>query len=165
MMPKRRTFFSFHYSLDNWRVGQVRNMGMVEGNAAVSDNDWETVTKGGAAAIQKWIDDQMYGKSCAIALIGSKTAGRKWIEYEITKAWNDRKGVLGIYIHNLKDQHGNQSFQGGNPFERLTIDGTSAARIVRAYNPPYESSTYVYSYIADNIADWVEYAISIRSRY
>ena len=24
-------FFSFHYSEDVWRVGQVRNMGLVEG--------------------------------------------------------------------------------------------------------------------------------------
>ena len=164
-MPKRRAFFSFHYNPDNWRVGQVRNMGMVEGNAAVSDNGWETVTKGGAAAIQRWIDDQMYGKSCVIVLIGSNTAGRKWINYEIKKAWNEGKGVLGVYIHKLKDQHGNQSPRGENPFKTLTIGETNAAKIVRAYDPYYKSSPFVYSCIADNIADWVEEAISIRSEY
>ena len=32
-MVTRRVFFSFHYRPDNWRAGQVRNMGLVEGNA------------------------------------------------------------------------------------------------------------------------------------
>ena len=35
----RRSFFSFHYKPDNWRAGQVRNMGMVDGNKPVTDND------------------------------------------------------------------------------------------------------------------------------
>ena len=78
-------------------------MGVVEGNSPVSDNDWETVTGGGETAIKKWIDDQMYGKSCVIVLIGSQTSGRKWIKYEIEKAWDDHRGLLGIYIHNLED--------------------------------------------------------------
>ena len=76
-MVKRRTFFSFHYRPDNWRAGQVRNIGAIEGNEPVSDNDWEAVTRGGDAAIKRWIDDQMYGKSCVIVLIGSQTSGRK----------------------------------------------------------------------------------------
>ena len=91
-MVKRRAFFSFHYTPDNWRVAQVRNIGAVEGNAPVSDNDWGTVTKGGDATIRNWINNQMSGKSCAIVLIGRHTSGRKWIKYEIEKAWNDGKG-------------------------------------------------------------------------
>ena len=71
----RRAFYSFHYKPDNWRASQVRNMGVVEGNSPASDNDWETVTKGGDPAIEKWIGEQMYGKSCAIVLIGSGTTG------------------------------------------------------------------------------------------
>ena len=95
-MVKRRTFFSFHYKPDNWRAAEVRNMGVVEGNPAVSDNDWEAVTRGGDPAIKRWIDDHIYGKSCVIVLIGSQTSGRKWINYEIGKAWDDGKGLLGI---------------------------------------------------------------------
>ena len=41
----RRSFFSFHYEPDASRAAQVRNMGMVDGNNPVSDNDWETITK------------------------------------------------------------------------------------------------------------------------
>ena len=78
----RRAFFSFHYKPDASRAGQVRNMGMVDGNTPVSDNDWETVTKGGAAAIKKWIAAQMHGRSCTVVLVGTNTAGRKWINHE-----------------------------------------------------------------------------------
>lgn len=161
----RRVFFSFHYKPDNWRASQVRNAGVVEGNQPVSDNDWETITGGGDAAIQEWIDDQLKGKSCAVVLIGSATAGRKWIKYEIKKAWNDGKGVVGIYVHNLKDASENQSTKGRNPFEDFTLKGTSKklSDVVKDYDPPYTKSTSVYDYIKSNIDGWVEEAISMRN--
>ncbi len=53
----RRAFFSFHYKPDNWRVSQVRNMGVIEGNRPATDNDWETITRSGDATIERWIDD------------------------------------------------------------------------------------------------------------
>ncbi len=49
----RRCFYTFHYKPDNARAAQARNMGVIAGNAPVSDNAWETVTKGGDAAIRK----------------------------------------------------------------------------------------------------------------
>ena len=164
-MVTRRTFFSFHYKPDNWRANQVRKMGVVEGNPAVSDNDWEAVTRGGDAAIKRWIDDQMYGKSCVIVLIGSQTSGRKWINYEIGKAWDDGKGLLGIHIHNLKDADGDQSQEGANPFYRLSVNGKRLSNIVKACDPPYKRSTNVYAHIEENIASWVEEAIQIRNSY
>ena len=164
-MVTRRTFFSFHYKPDNWRANQVRKMGVVEGNPAVSDNDWEAVTRGGNAAIKRWIDGQMYGKSCVIVLIGSQTSGRKWINYEIGKAWDDGKGLLGIYIHNLKDADGDQSQEGANPFYRLSVNGKRLSNIVKAYDSPYKRSTNVYAHIEENIASWVEEAIQIRNSY
>lgn len=82
----RKVFFSFHYKPDNWRASQVRNMGVIEGNAPVSDNDWEAIKKGGDKAIQNWIDGQLKGKSCTIVLIGANTAGRKWIKYDTSGA-------------------------------------------------------------------------------
>ena len=164
-MVKRRTFFSFHYMPDNWRASQVRNMGVVEGNEPVSDNDWEEVTEGGDDAIKNWIDDQMKGRSCVIVLIGNKTAGRKWIKYEIEKAWNAGKGLLGIYIHGLKNQDGEQSSKGKNPFDAFTVGEEKLSNIVKAYDPPYKTSRYVYNHIAENIADWTEEAISIRENH
>ncbi|MGB2959579.1 MAG: TIR domain-containing protein [Bacteroidota bacterium] len=159
----RRVFYSFHYKPDNWRASQVRNMGVVEGNKPVSDNDWEEIKGGGDEAIKKWINGQLEGKSCAIVLIGSSTAGRKWIKYEIRKAWNDGKGLLGIYIHNLKDSDGNQSSKGNNPFDDFTVDGKKLSTIVKAYDPAFSTAKYVYEHINNNLEGWVEEAISIRS--
>jgi len=168
-MAKRRVFYSFHYEKDNWRAAQVRNMGVVEGNTPVSDNDWEEVKKGGDKAIQNWIDEQLKGRTCTIVLIGEKTAGRKWINYEIEKSWNSEKGVVGIYIHNLKDKDGNQSKKGRNPFDDFTITVNGVKKkmstIVKAYDPPYTTSTYVYDYIKNNLESWVEEAIKIRNEY
>lgn len=163
----RRVFFSFHYKADNWRAAQVRNIGVVEGNEPVSDNDWETIKKGGDKAIQNWIDSQLKGKSCTIVLIGNTTAGRKWIKYEIEKSWNDGKGLLGIYTHSLKDKDGRQSAKGRNPFEDFTMkrDGKKLSTIVKAYDPPYSTSTDVYDHIKKNLEYWVEEAISIRDNY
>ncbi|MFN8028023.1 MAG: TIR domain-containing protein [Acidimicrobiia bacterium] len=160
----RKCFFSFHYDQDAWRASQVRNMGKIEGNAPVSDNDWETIKAGGAPAIKKWIGDQLDGKSCAVVLIGAQTAGRKWINYEIETAWNARKGVVGIYVHNLLNAAGKQSPKGSNPFTTFTLkSGLALSQVVKAYDPPYSTSKSVYSHISDNLAAWADEAVTIRN--
>ena len=40
----------------------VRNIGTIEGNRPVTDNAWESITKGGDAAIRRWIDKEMSAK-------------------------------------------------------------------------------------------------------
>lgn len=161
----KRVFFSFHYDEDNWRAAQVRNMGVIEGNPPVADNDWETVKRGGDVAIERWIQGQLSGSSCTVVLVDSQTAGRKWINYEITESWKLRKGILGIHIHNLQDRIARQSYKGLNPFNNFNINGTPFSSIINLYEPPYNDSTSVYNYIRQNIANWVDQAISIRSRY
>lgn len=161
----RKAFYSFHYKADSWRASTVRNIGVIEGNRPCSDNDWESITKGGDAAVQRWIDSQLSGKSVAIVLIGANTAGRKWITYEIKRAWQDSKGVMGIHVHKLEDQYGLQSLRGKNPFSHLTVDGKSMSSIVEAYDPPFSLSKHVYGHIEDNLADWIETAIQIRKCY
>ena len=162
MTTKRRVFYSFHYRQDAWRAAEIRNMGVLEGNEFASPNDWEEVKRGGREAIKRWIDRQMKGRSCAVVLIGAETAGRKWINYEIKKAWTDKKGLLGIYIHNLKNKEKEQSAKGRNPFADPRIEIPSLSDIIKVYNPPSNISTDVYRYIYDNIANWIEEAIRIR---
>lgn len=164
---KRRVFYSFHYIPDCWRVSQIRNIGTVEDNKPVNDNDWEEVKKGGDSSIRKWIDDQLCGRSCTVVLIGKETAGRKWVKYEIEKSWNEEKGVLGIYIHNLKNKDGNQTTKGKNPFDDFTMkrDNKKLSTLVKTYDPPYSISTNVYNYIKENIENWIEEAIKIRNNY
>lgn len=160
----RKVFYSFHYQPDCWRVSQVRNIGTVEDSKPVSDNDWEAVTKGGDAKIEKWIADQMNGRSCTVLLIGKDSADRKWINHEIVKTWNDKKGIVGIYIHNLKNSKGEQTTQGNNPFDYITFEnGMKLSSIVKAYNPPHTDSKDVYNYISNNLEAWIDEAIKIRN--
>lgn len=161
----RRVFFSFHYIPDSWRTSQVRNIGRIEGNRAASDNDWETVKRGGDTSIKNWIDGQLVGRSCTIVLIGTNTAGRKWIKYEIEQSWKEGKGLFGIYIHNLKDSDGRQSLKGVNPFSEYNLKDIPFASIVKTYDPPYYESKNVYEYISTNIENWIDEAIEIRNRY
>jgi len=163
----KRVFYSFHYTQDAWRAAQVRSMGIVESDRPATDNEWESVKKGGDQAISKWIDGQLFGKSCAIVLIGEYTAGRKWINYEIKEAWNAGKGLVGVYINKLKDASGKQSRAGSNPFASFTFGSArqQLSSVVKTYDPPYLGSTDVYSYINRNLEDWIDEAIEIRKRY
>ncbi|MCY4597319.1 MAG: TIR domain-containing protein [Bryobacterales bacterium] len=161
----RRAFYSFHYNPDNWRAGTVRNIGSIEGNKPATDNDWETITRGGDDAIRKWIASQLKGRSCTVVLVGQNTADRKWINYEIIRSWNDGMGVVGIRIHGLKNSSGHIAPSGRNPFDYITY-GTSKKRlseIVKCYNPQGSNSQTRYEWISKHLKNAVEEAIRIRN--
>lgn len=161
-MGKRQVFYSFHFDNDVMRVQQIRNIGTIEGNTPVTVNDWEEVKRRGEDSIKNWIDMNMRNRSCVVVLIGTETANRKWVKYEIEKAWSDGKGLLGIYIHNIKCPRNGICIQGNNPFEQYNIDGIAFSSIVKCYNP---NSFDTYNDIARNIDSWIEEAIGIRNRY
>lgn len=98
-------------------------------------------------------------------LVGSQTAQRKWVLREIVKAWDKGKGVVGIRIHNLKDELKNTSVAGENPFFSVGHGNTGKklASIVNLYNPSGSDSSAVYATIQTNIDGWVEEAIKIRA--
>lgn len=162
-MAGRKVFYSFHFDNDVFRTQQVRHIGVIEGNEPVTANEWETARKT-PGGIERWINENMMGKSCVIVLIGSETAMRPWVQHEIVKGWQDRKGLLGIYIHNLKDPRTSKDppyygkcSQGINPFSQFGI-----ANAVKCYNP---SSEDAYGDISRNIGNLVEEAIIIRAQY
>ena len=160
-MAKRQVFFSFEYNKDVWRAAQVRNMGKVSSDSTLSDNDWEEVKRKSDTAIKKWIDDQLTKRSCIVVLIGKTTSSRKWVKYEIKKAYELNKGIVGIYIHKLKDKEGNQTDQGTNPFYTIyTNGGERLSKYVTCFDSIYKSSQYVYDDIKDHIEDLIEDAIS-----
>jgi hypothetical protein len=160
LAAKRQVFYSFHFANDVFRVQQIRNIGVIEGNTPVSVNEWEDVKRKGNAAIEKWIDDNMKYRSCVIVLIGENTAKRNWVEYEIIKAWKEKKGLLGIYIHNIKCLKNGKSNKGANPFDFITMtDGSKMSKYVKCYDP---NNTDAYNDIAANIDSWIEQAINSR---
>lgn len=159
---KRQVFFSFHYKNDCKRAAQIRNIGVVEGNTPISDNDWEKLKNTGETSIKNWIKNQLKMRSCLIVLIAEDTANRFWVKYEIKEAWELGKGVLGIYIHNIKDPVEGKCNQGSNPFDLFTINRKKLSEIVECYNP---DSNDAYNDIANNIFDLVENAIEIRQSF
>lgn len=159
-MAKRQVFYSFHYDNDVFRVQQIRNIGALEDNKPVSANEWESVKRGGEASIKKWIDDNLRYKSCVVVLVGEETANRKWVRYEIEKAWELGKGLVGVYIHNLKDPRTGKSSKGKNPFDQFEFDdGTKLSSVVECYNP---NPNDAYNEIKDNLEEWIEEAIASR---
>jgi hypothetical protein len=163
-MTTRRpqVFYSFHFDNDVFRVQQIRNIGVIDGNEPVSKNEWEQArrTTGG---IERWIDNAMNYKTCVVVLIGSETYLRPWVRYEIAKGWDDGKGVVGIQIHNLKDPrtatsppHYGKCAQGANPFAQVKLqDGSTLSQHVPCFNPnPLDA----YNDIARNLLSWIEQA-------
>ncbi|WP_327438247.1 TIR domain-containing protein [Pseudomonas donghuensis] len=158
-MAKRKVFYSFHFDNDVMRVQQIRNMGVIEGNTEVTVNEWEKVKNAGDAAIKKWINDNMNGKSCVVVLIGKDTSKRPWVQYEIKKAWEDGKALLGVYIHNLSCPNNGKSTQGVNPFDQTTFKIGDKVVKPLVFNP---KSSDAYNDIDENLADWIEEAIEQR---
>jgi len=120
----RHTFFSFHYERDVWRAGQVRNSWVTKDREAAGFWDkakWEEVKKKGTDAIHKWIDDQLSGTSVTVVLIGAETSTRDYVDYEITQSHKKGKGLLGIYIHKMKDAGLKTDLKGKNPFDKWTF--------------------------------------------
>lgn len=156
----RQTFFSFRYENDNWRAGIVRNSYVTQDRKAAGFFDsaeWEEVKKKKDSEIEKWIDEQLKGTSVTVVLIGSDTYGKKWINYEIKASHNKGNGMLGIYIHNLKNSKGETATKGKNPFEYYEFK--SNGKVV----------TYpVYDYIDDdgykNMGDWIEAAAKLAGK-
>lgn len=144
-------FYSFHYDRDNWRVYQVMNMGVIEDSTPLLNHqDWEKVKRGGDQAIKNWIDRQMRYKSAVIVLVGLETANRRWVRYEIRKAYQERKPLLGIRINGLKDRNGHTDPEGRNPFNLLGVDGL----FVPLHVPSGWDSTARYDEIRRNIREW-----------
>lgn len=160
-MAKRQVFFSFEYNKDVWRASQVRNMGKVSDSSTFSDNDWEEVKSKSDSKIKEWIEQQMEMRSCIVVLIGKTTSSRKWVKYEIEKAYELNKGIVGIYVHNLKDQDGNQTEKGSNPFYSVfTNGGERLSKYITCFDSNYSSSKYVYNDISNNLENLIEDAIN-----
>jgi len=157
-MARVPVFYSFHFDNDVMRVQQVRNIGSIDGNPPITPNEWEQLKRTGKAAVEGWIDNNMKYKRCVIVLIGAETADRPWVEYEIKKAWEGGKALIGIYIHNLKCPRNGLSRKGKNPFDNLTFDnGAKLSSVVPCYDP---NPSNAYNDIAMNISNWINSAIA-----
>ena len=134
----RQVFFSFEYGKNAWRASMVRNMGKVDKSSTFSDNDWKEVKTKDDYTIKKWIDSQMAMRSCIVVLIGATTSTRRWVKYEIQKAYELRKGIVGIRVDRLEDENRNYTTEGSNPFYQIyTKNGSRLSNYVKVFKSGY----------------------------
>lgn len=156
----KKVFLSFYFDGDVSRVQQIRNIGAIEGDSVVSAQEWETVAGKGETAIKNWIEAQMKWKNAVVVLVGGSTASRPWVKYEIEKAWQDKRPLVGIRIHGLLDLNGKAGTYGTDPFSKVyASNGYSLSNYVTLHNPGGASSKDVYASIRDNFESWVNGAV------
>ena len=154
----RRTFFSFHYERDVWRAGQVRNCWVTQEREAAGFWDaakWEEVKQKGDDAIHSWIDDQLKGTSVTVLLIGAETSNRDYVGYEVLQSHNKGNGMLGVYIHQMKDANSKTDTKGANPFRKwqFTKDGKTIN-----FTDAYPTYDWVDNDGRANMGAWIETA-------
>jgi hypothetical protein len=158
----RKTFFSFFYVRDAWRAAQVRNCNMLPSEDQVGFIDaveWESIQRQGDDAIKHWINGQLDGTSATALLVGAETDGRAWVLYEILESWNRGNGIVGIRIHNIKDQNGATDTAGRNPLDQFKLqDGTLLSSICKTYD-------WVLDDGRKNLGAWLDEACQIRAEY
>jgi hypothetical protein len=113
-----KVFFSFHYQRDIWRVNVVRNSAVVEGVSAAGFDDaslWEATKKKGDDAIKSLIRAGLEGTTVTAVLIGSQTASRRYVSYEIEQSIARGNGILGVRINEIKDREGHTDALGNVP--------------------------------------------------
>ena len=158
----RSSFVSFHYQRDHWRVQQILQMGALDGQAVLPAQDWEAVKRRGDAAIHAWINEQMNYKQAVIVMIGNETAGRPFVQYEIKRAWQIKKPMLGVMIHGLKDSSQRTDVAGPNPFKQFGFSDSAKtyADYVPVFDPAsftgkaYPTSADIHAAIRSNISIW-----------
>jgi hypothetical protein len=121
----RRVFFSFNHDDDIWRANQVRNSNVVAGPhlAGFFDHsEYVEADKKGKDAIQRMILKHLKDTTVTVVLIGTETANRPWVKYEIEQSIARKNGLLGIYIHHLKDSNQRPSSRGAKPAVPEDVD-------------------------------------------
>jgi hypothetical protein len=153
----RRVFFSFHYANDIYRVHQVRNIWLTQrGRSGPWFEDgslWEKAATQDDDLLRRMIDLALNDTSVTIVLIGSETAHRKYVTYEIEQSLMRGHGLLGVYIHHLRDANGKTSKKGLNPLDRLTLPDTCPA-----HSTMFETYDWVDDDGYHNLGRWVEAA-------
>lgn len=147
----RSVFYSFHYDRDVYRVQLVRNIRALEGQPLLNAQGWEQVRRHGKQAIRNWIHKEMAYKKAVIVLIGHQTATRPWVKYEIEKAWNDKKPLLGVRIHGLSSM-GAVDHPGANPFNP-SIHIPTFDPSVLGWDGKIDSKA-TYTKLVDNLESW-----------
>ncbi len=169
----RRVFFSFHHQDDSWRVAQVRNSWLLrkgQTNTFLDAAAWESVRRKGDAAVKKWIDREMNGTGVTVVLIGRNTAERRYVRYEIEQSYDRGNGLVGVYIHGVKDRRGRTSRQGRNPLDDVLVTaddpwfGFFGVKSKQPLSDIFKTYYWADDNGRENMSAWIEEAARIAGR-
>lgn len=125
----RKVFFSFHYKPDVHRAWVVRNSWITKEDRTESGffdaSVFEAKQRESKDSLKNFLRDGMNGTTVTCVLIGTETALRPWVRYELVRGFHRGNGLFGIRIHNIKNLQKVTATSGPNPFDCLAyrVDG------------------------------------------
>ena len=82
----------------------------------------------GDVTIKALIDKALENTSVTVVFVGSQTAGRKYINYEIDRSIARGNGIVAVQIHHLKDKNGLVDPAGAIP-AKITTGGYKVYKV------------------------------------
>jgi hypothetical protein len=87
-----------------------------------------------------------------VVLIGAETASRQYVGYEIKQSHKRGNGMLGIYIHSMKDVSSKTDTKGTNPLGNWHVERGGKKILLSDIYPTYE---WVSDEGYKNLGDWI----------
>ena len=128
----RRTFFSFHYEADVTRAWVVRNswvtkiaQGEREAAGFFDSSVFEAKERESVETLKTFLREGLRNSTVTCVLVGTQTALRRWVRYEIFRSFIRGNGLLAIRVHSILGLNKRQSASGANPFRNIAfkVDG------------------------------------------
>lgn len=121
----RRTFFSFHYQEDVWRVWNVRKCWATgkdrEADGFFDGSVFEASKRESDEALKNFLRDGLKNTSVTCVLAGQHTAARRWVRYEIVRSVLKGNGLLTVDIHGLRNDKQVLGVKGTNPLDQVGL--------------------------------------------
>lgn len=100
---KSHNVFISHHGKDDDKVQSLKKRLADKGysirNYSVDSTKHKDIKRPSDAVIQRFLRRQISWASTFICLIGKETHKRKWVNYEIRKAYLQGKKIVGIFTH------------------------------------------------------------------
>jgi len=69
--------------------------------------------------LKEFLTEQLKGTSVTCVIVGSQTAFRPWVRYELVRSFHRGNGLLAVRVHSIRDWNKQPAAEGLNPFDHL----------------------------------------------
>lgn len=106
---KHKVFISYHHGGDQAYYNAFSRT-FHDTHEAIHDNSLERVidSEDTDYVMRRIRDNHITGTSCTIVLIGEKTHGRKYVDWEIKATLDKKHGLIGVYLPSAPRNAANQ---------------------------------------------------------